>query len=210
MEARFSLDNAKCDCGNQCESLNYEIRLMKLYFRHSQLQMIVESLKFHPRIRQKAFGVSEFLGSIGGLMGLFAGISIMSLIEIMFDFLNALKARFMKVKKLSKIVLVIPCQGLLDETNEAKKKLTINRNHVLFQFSRYFLKFARSSNIHGVNHIVNKEKKPKERIFWFFVTLISTSVCINIVIETVKHSELTPIEFVIDDKIWTLNDVSSG
>ena len=209
MEGKFASDKAKCDCGNQCESLIYETRLAKLNHWHSQIQMIVESLKFYPLTRQKAFGVSEFLGSIGGLMGLFAGISIISLIESIFDFSTAMKARILKVKKRPKQILVIPWKDIMDETNEVKKKMKINRDHVSFECSEYFLRLAESSNVHGVNHIVNKKKRSVERIFWILVTLISIGFCMNTVFETMEHSKLSPIEFGIDNEIWSLNDVIS-
>ena len=121
------------------------------------------------------------------------------MVEFVVNTLIAFKSKIEAMKKLPKIHIVAPVNVIA--------KLQINRDHVLYQCMEFFTKFARLSSIHGINHIVNKGKTPIEKIFWGMITFISTIFCLILVFDTVEHTELSPIEFGIDEKIWTLNDV---
>ena len=125
---------------------------------------------------------------------------MISLVEFVVSTLITVKSKIEAMEKLPKIHIVAPVNVIA--------KLQINRDHILYQCMEFFTKFARSSSIHGMNRIVNKEKTPIEKIFWAMVTLVSTIFCLILVFDTVKHTKLSPIEFGIDEKIWTLNDVS--
>lgn len=202
VEDRLSFDKESCDCGDPCEYLHYEISMKKYVMNAAQLQMFVESTKIFPLIRQEAFGFSFFIGSIGGLVGLFAGISIISLVELIYHAFVALKVKVFKTQKLTKIRMVAPI-------NSSEVEISLfNQDHLLYQFLIHFVKFAESSSIHGLNQIMKKTRKPTERMFWIVISLISMIYCMILIFDTTKQAELNPIEFGIDQKIWTLNDAS--
>ena len=83
----------------------------------------------------------------------------------------------------------------------------INRDHILYHFSGYFHKFAESSNIHGISHIVDKTKTRAESICWALVTFVSMTLCLNLIFGTSNNVETSPIEFGIDEKVRSSNDV---
>lgn len=135
-------------------------------------------------------------------MGLFAGVSVISIIEVGFLIFLTAFAKFMKFSNRNKIQAIDLTQMPLP------KIVAVNREHVLYQCSVLFYKFISKSDIDGLHYIADKNKKLIERIFWAVVVSISTIFCSISIFDITKHSELNPIEFAIDDKIWTLEDVS--
>ena len=182
--------------------MNYKLILK--YFWDAQAIFVanLESSKFFPMMKQKVFGISEFLGSIGGLIGLLAGISVISLVESAFGLFIVTITKFHQFKKLSKISI----ETHLDASQN--RMFLVNHEHVLYQCSGYVRQFAESSTIHGINHIANINKQLIERIFWTMIAAISSALCVILIFDTTKHAELNPIEFGIDEKIWSLNEES--
>ena len=157
-------DKAECGCEDQCERLNYQISKLYHSEHYTQIQFWLESTTFYPLIRQKAFSVSDFIGSIGGLVGLFAGMSVISLVEFMFDIVEAIKLKVHITKIRSK---VHPMPTII---SDYVQEIHLNCNHFLYRYSVYVLYFTKSSSIHGINHIGNKNKSLAERFFWIVMT----------------------------------------
>uniref|UniRef100_T1GJ62 Uncharacterized protein n=1 Tax=Megaselia scalaris TaxID=36166 RepID=T1GJ62_MEGSC len=80
----------KCDCLPSCSSIFYNIetpereqvgnsshKILKFYFKENN---------FVSWKRYEGFGANDFLASVGGVLGLFLGISVMSVIEIVYFF----------------------------------------------------------------------------------------------------------------------------
>lgn len=135
-------------------------------------------------------------------MGLFAGMSVVSLIKIVYLVFTAIKTKILVVRKSSKVNFIMV------GNQKSKKIIKFNRDHVLCHCSQYFLKFAELTSIDGIHDMVNRKKSTAERLFWIFVTLVSVTLCTILIIDVTKNAELSPIEFGIDEKIWTLKDVT--
>lgn len=155
----------------------------------------------YPIIKQKDFGSSEIFGSLGGLMGLFAGISVISIIEVVLGIVSTVFKRIEKRINMNKVHLI---QAPL---TPVPKNISVNREHVLYQCSVFLYKFVKRSDIHGLHYITDRKKKLVERIFWAFTVLTSTIFCLFLIFDVTKHAELNPIQFSVDDRIWNLGDV---
>ncbi|KAL7010701.1 hypothetical protein ACKWTF_016843 [Chironomus riparius] len=85
----------KCQCLSQCESLKYELELVKTNYKiHLVDYMTIASLKvffkdseFVPLKRFQLYGTVDFLANCGGLLGLFVGVSVLSIVEIFYYFI---------------------------------------------------------------------------------------------------------------------------
>ena len=86
----------------------------------------------------------------------------------------------------------------------------INHDHALYYCSKHFLEYAESSNVDGIHPFVSKERKPAEEIFLVLFAMLSITFCTNLVMNALGNSKFSSVVFGIDEKIWTINDVSSS
>jgi acid-sensing ion channel, other len=80
-------DIAKCGCLDECNSIKYKVEIsehilsnytnMNLVFKFKEVDIV-------PLRRYQPFTFSEFLAQSGGMMGLFAGISVLSIFEVLY------------------------------------------------------------------------------------------------------------------------------
>lgn len=154
---------------------------------------------FYPFVKEDAFRFSSFMGSIGGLIGLFAGISLISVVEVLYHVLNAIVATIRDNMYLNRIKPAWTVQ---------KKDVYVNRDHVLYQFMKFVRNFFNKSDFHGLHYTTDKATSAFGRVFWVIVMLLAGICCSLLVSDTVINSELNPIEFAVDEKIWTASDVS--
>jgi Amiloride-sensitive sodium channel len=133
------------------------------------------------------------------LIGLIAGISVLSFVEFLYHF-AAYFFTFLSPKR-----IIIQVQPFNQEKRQ--KKVTVNQEHALYHFSKYFTEYIKKSSIHGLVYTTKKDRKVVERIFWTIIVIISTIVCGFLIAENLNHSELNPIVFEIDEKVWNLEEV---
>lgn len=148
-------------------------------------------------IKLESFSDAEFLASIGGLLGLFAAVSVLSFIEIIFYVFKwalHLLLRRRKIRKVKPFVIT--------------KKAFDKKTSVFAKLSRFLLTFIEKTDVHGFHYIINANNNIFDRIFWISIIMFCTVACYLQVSDVVRHFGLNPIEITIDDKIWTLNDVS--
>jgi acid-sensing ion channel, other len=96
-----------CGCLDECNSIKYKTEVIahKIENKHeASFEFKFKDVDIVPLKRYQLFTFSEFLAQAGGMMGLFAGISVLSIVEIfyflslrwMMDFWMVLKQRFGK------------------------------------------------------------------------------------------------------------------
>lgn len=186
----------KCQCLERCSYVQFQVNAKYASaLAATQLSTSFGSKVFIPTIKQKAFGVSDYLGSIGGLMGLFAGMSVISLVEVGFFLIEKTTAKLIKLRRRlnHEIIIVAP-------VNPTEKS-------VFSQFSAFFVSILNKSDIHGLAHIGKKQKSSNARLFWLTIVLASLVACFYQIFYTLKHSEMNPIEYAMDQKIWDVQNV---
>ncbi|KAG5682311.1 hypothetical protein PVAND_011670 [Polypedilum vanderplanki] len=88
-------DLIKCACLPQCESIKYELELVKTNYKiHlteyqtlATLKVFFKDNEFVPLKRFQLYGTVDFLANCGGLLGLFVGVSVLSIVEIFYYFI---------------------------------------------------------------------------------------------------------------------------
>lgn len=168
--------------------------------KSTKLRLDLYEANIYPLIKQKAIGRSEFFGSFGGLMGLVAGMSLLSIIEMVLHLLVTVIQALKQYRKRNKIWAVNASKVVL-------KQSPIQENSFIKKVSTFFKHFVANSTIHGLQDIANKKKNMFEKLFWILTVLASTALCLVTIFDVTNHSELNPIEYGSDEKIWTLNDV---
>jgi Amiloride-sensitive sodium channel len=153
---------------------------------------------FNPLVIHIGLNFSDYLATVGGLISLIAGISVISLIEIFYHF-----AAYLLSLRTSKrlFVKVHPTDQERNKTN------VINQDHVLYQCSKYLFAFIKTSSIHGLVYTTKKDEKLVGRCFWTVIVFLSAITCSYQIMETLKHAEMNPVAYEIDEKVWKVDEV---
>jgi hypothetical protein len=173
----------------------------QLFHRYIELiDLFYEKSFFHALVKHRAYDFTDFLASIGGLLGLIAGVSFISLAEIGYFLTSFLSRKIWKLKSLSKV-----------EPNSIHRREVLlawsETNNDANRFSDYFSEFFGLSSIHGLAQISNKDRNVCGKVIWTIIVLISTFFCGSYIHEYVAGLEANPVAFEIDEKLWSVEEV---
>jgi amiloride-sensitive sodium channel len=79
-----------CQCLDRCDDVKYNVEIFETRFRNEtskdsvELTFMYKYETFLPLIRHRSFTFEQFLGQAGGLLGLFAGISFLSVYIVVY------------------------------------------------------------------------------------------------------------------------------
>lgn len=128
---------------------SYRNNKSKLYTElvTSEFRVLFKDRDFFPLIRRKQLSNIDYLSYIGGLLGLFAGISVLSIMEIFYFGVIKVVLKIMAHRKRSRTYPV----GRIEENScailgRAMKKLWTK------------IGFMKASSIHSVNIIVDADR----------------------------------------------------
>lgn len=131
-------------------------------------------------------------------MGLVAGISVFSIIEL------ALTA--------FQLVKTIRCKSEIHPERKPrikkKKEFLINSNSLFYKFGKSLSEFLKETGIHGVPYMIDKESSFTKRIFWTSALIVSMIICLMVISNRVQHLQTNVVEIKMDEKIWNANEVS--
>lgn len=126
MEADDTEDIKKCDCLQECNSIEYEIQVIKTKLKYEHHYKTYNNAKYwinstyygalviyfgdteYTALKQYAsYGTVSFLSEVGGLLSLFLGVSVISVIEIFYFLVIRAATEFVsfivKMKKVEKL-----------------------------------------------------------------------------------------------------------
>lgn len=153
---------------------------------------------FYPTVKYRAFDVSDLLAEFGGLMGLLAGISVFSIIELVTTVVNSLRLAVCKNKVSPKLSVQLP---------KIRKKFLVNQNHLFYYLSKTFVELLKESSIHGVHYTNNKRLHVIEKLFWLVIICVLLIFCSILVFNSLKNMRLNSVIIAVDEKIWGAEDV---
>lgn len=146
-----------------------------------------------PIVRRKHFTNNEIFAFVGGLLGIFLGISLMSFAEVVNLFLEPL------FKNLAKAFCF--------------KSKKVNRNVYKNEFSNgfenvksYFGFYLKESSIHGLKFLSNA-KNCFEKIFWSLIFSFSMAGCFFMIHNLYKTTDFKAVTLIIDDKLMNVAEI---
>lgn len=146
---------------------------------NAELTTSFEEAQFNAFLKYRSFGYEELMAAIGGYLGLFVGVSAISLFELVYFVYSLFRT------DRSEIALA------QDQKNYVAKVLQ---------------SFGNSSTVHGINHVVSN--KPKvEKILWLVVLAVMSIHCFRTILVSYRHKEDNPILFQIDEEMMSYKDV---
>lgn len=167
-----------------------------LFFRNTALVLKYNQNYFFPFVKLQPFLLSDYFGSVGGIIGLVAGGSVISLVELIYHLAyRPSKNKFMKNWN-TKV-----------QPFGAKPRFRTNKDHVLYQLTKFVKEYISKSDIHGFQYLVDSHQSMCERIFWLIVLSIAVTFCSVITIYIYRHREQNPVVIKIDEKVWKTQNV---
>jgi Amiloride-sensitive sodium channel len=152
-----------------------------------------KSSEFQPMIKVQMFTFSDFVSNVGGFMGLLAGVSFVSIIEVVYVAIESKRQR-------NQVQPLMP-------PNVTRRVAWGNETHVLYQLSRFFFEFIESSDIHGARRLSDKRQDKCGRIFWTLLVASSIIVCSITIVNMIRNAEKSPVFISIDAQARTLDEV---
>jgi hypothetical protein len=98
--------------------------------------MHYENNQFYPMQKLYSFAFADYLGYVGGIMGLLAGISVLSLIEILYHFLSPSCVNMFNRLRSTRVQAI-------DLRRDAGNVIKANEAHVLYQLTKYVIDFMK-------------------------------------------------------------------
>jgi len=148
IDDEFQEVKANCKCFDSCQSLKYSVQKSvidsnvnaisehRISMHESKFEVKFKTKDVNLLLKKKNFSVSKFVSFAGGLLGLFAGFSALSAVEIFYFFV---------------IKLFTERSNRIFTRNAIIQK----KNHVF----DYLNKFFKSTSIHTLNYISVERRK---------------------------------------------------
>jgi Amiloride-sensitive sodium channel len=180
--------------------MNFELIWFCFRLQVTSISFNYQNHFFNAFVKYTTFNFSDYLAATGGVIGLIAGMSVISLIEFVYHFLVFLLSYWPKKKFFIK---VWPIENIHPENFIS----SLNQEHLIFQFSKHLLNFINESSIHGLTYTTNKNENFFGRFFWIGVVTLSSITCGFLIVDNFKHAELNPIAIGIDSVMVKANEV---
>ncbi|CAG9811153.1 unnamed protein product [Chironomus riparius] len=183
----FKEQKSDCGCLLPCNYVKYDFELNRFGIAEdfgliSDLQrgfkIRYKSSVFNQLIRKKQFNELDFLSFVGGILGLFAGFSALSFVELIYWFTIR--------------VVIKNCRIGLKQVNPEVENDQNESNMTKIRDS--MLSYFNESSVHGLNHIIELSKIGyKSSIFWTFFTMSAMTLCVHLMLgarEKVPNSRI--------------------
>jgi hypothetical protein len=167
-----------------------------MLYKGSSIDVYFKQNEFYPTVRQRQLTEIDYLSYIGGTLGLFAGFSILTFLELFFYFIFRPAVRCMKKKFKSRVA---PIEVIGQSTKTSKGVL---------KPVRYFYNYMEESSLHGLNHATFKNLEMIERAFWLFAFVASMILC-GFLLENMHDKYINaPVTISFDGDMKSVKDVS--
>jgi Amiloride-sensitive sodium channel len=126
--------------------------------------------------RTELYGRTEFLANCGGLLGLFLGVSVMSVLEIVY---------FCSIR--------VFFNRRIDDTSIDLEE-NVQKTSGVFQILRDLIAdYSTKTTIQGINYVGNTELSRTERFWWTIFFVISSFCCGSLIFDTARHYQQSPV-----------------
>lgn len=127
-----------------------------------------------PLVKVQSLTRSEFLSYVGGFMKFFAGMSVLSLMDIFFLLVKYFSFYETKVHSTA-------------EAEPTRRVAWGEEDHALYQLSQDLIDFIKFSNVHGLHYVNDQSEKRWQRVFWLFLVISSMAFCSALILDIYNH-----------------------
>ncbi|XP_055308679.1 pickpocket protein 28-like isoform X2 [Sitodiplosis mosellana] len=176
-----------CNCSEACMSIDYSGKFdqMKRTFGQNgtnnliqtRLTIFFEDDYIRTNIAVETYTIGDFLSICGGLLGLFLGVSAISVIELIYYATLRLfwTIRYSRTENTEKPSKQTSHDDQIDQNTKNREVKWI----ILFvrRMQTWFMIFCANSNIHGVRYISKRRLHWSERLWWLVFVGVSVCLC---------------------------------
>jgi Amiloride-sensitive sodium channel len=154
-------------------------------FEYSQINVFFKENSFLTSQRVERYGATDFLATCGGLLGLFLGVSVISLLEIAYFCTIGLFSKLRVAKRVDD-GQTVPVEYFKDfYVKKSKRCYKLLKDLMADYFSK--------TTIQGFNYVSSEELSWIERVWWAVVIALSTFCCSLLISSIIKQYEKSPI-----------------
>jgi hypothetical protein len=127
------------------------------------------------------YGPTDFLANCGGLLGLFLGVSVISIVEIFYFCTIRIYFNLRNLESHQQIIFVEMISKSQTKPNCLKivKKLIAD--------------YSTKTTIQGINYVADNDRSLTERLWWVIVIVISMFCCGSLISDVFERYEQSPI-----------------
>jgi Amiloride-sensitive sodium channel len=171
-------------------------------FEYSQINVYIKENSFLASQRVERYGATDFLATCGGLLGLFLGISVISLLEIAYFCTIGLFSK-LRVAKRVDVKQTVPVEYFQDMyLNKSKRCYKLSKDLI----ADYFTK----TTIQGFNYVSTEGLSWIERFWWAVVIGLSTICCSLLILSIIKQYEKSPVVISYANEETSISEVTSS
>jgi Amiloride-sensitive sodium channel len=158
-------------------------------FEFSQVTFYFSENQFLASERKEIYGKTDFLADCGGILGLCLGISVMSLLEIIYFCTMRLWCSLLRSK--AKVDDVSGSGGLA-----TLKELVVD--------------YSTKTTIQGLNYMADTDRSTVERFWWTSVVVLSIFCSGSLIFDTVRRFDQSPVTLNYENEETAISEVISS
>jgi Amiloride-sensitive sodium channel len=171
-------------------------------FEYSQINVFFKENSFLKSQRVERYGVTDFLATCGGLLGLFLGVSVISFLEIAYFCTIGLYSK-LRVAKRVDVGQTVPVKKIQDAYLKKSKRCYKLLKDLT---TDYFTK----TTIQGFNYVSVEGLSWIERVWWAVVIALSTFCCSLLISSIIKQYEKSPVVISYANEETSISEVTSS
>jgi Amiloride-sensitive sodium channel len=171
-------------------------------FEYSQMNFYFKENYFLTSQRVERYGATDFLATCGGLLGLFLGVSLVSLLEIAYFCTIGLFSK-LRVAKRVDAGQTVPVEYFKDFYVKKSKRCYKLLKDLM---ADYFTK----TTIQGFNYVSAEGLSWIERVWWAVVIALSTFCCSLLISSIIKQYEKSPVVISYANEETSISEVTSS
>jgi Amiloride-sensitive sodium channel len=142
--------------------------------------------------RTELYGRTDFLANCGSLLGLFLGVSVISLVEIVYYC----------------CIHLCFCRGMNESFEYFTTHLSQRKRGVLEIVKVLVADYSKRTSIQGINYAANSKLTRTERLWWTTVVVISMLCCGWLISKIYWRNEHSPVTISLATEESTISQVS--
>jgi Amiloride-sensitive sodium channel len=169
-------------------------------FSYSQISFYFKENSFLTSQRVEYYGPIDFLATCGGLLGLFLGVSVISLLELIYFCTIRLYMNMQLSEELD--------HGRTELVEEFQRPNVSKTRRCLKLLKQLIADYFNKTTIQGVNYLAETKVSVAERLWWAIFVALSTFCCGSLISNIIRQYEQSPVIISYANEETPISEVS--